>query len=375
MKKLFYSFAILTLVFTSCDPMEDIYTEIDAVEEIIVGDAAFTLTDADYDELGLTYGSFSNINDVKSMLPDFLTDLYPVWGKGSSALIGFKLYIGSADGVSDYTSADDYRLSNSDYPAAADNAIGFYEDQNPADYIPNILSNNITSPTEGQVVLAKYKQYVGAVVQGTSAVLDADFQSSGDLLDFEVVNISGTQMWEETSSYGAKMSGYSGGAQPNEDWLVSSEIDLTDQTNLKFQVNQVVNYGSLDLLDIMISKDYTGDVTTANWDVITLTNLPSGSNWTFVLSDEYDLAAYEGETIHLAFKYQSTASEAATWEIAQATIKTPGVEGDSANKEVYYVYTGGSWEESEGVYFLSDADFDSMGTGSGQPGQYNNFSS
>ena len=51
MKKIFYSFAILSLLFTSCNsPMEDIYEEIDAIETIISGEATITLTDADYDD-------------------------------------------------------------------------------------------------------------------------------------------------------------------------------------------------------------------------------------------------------------------------------------------------------------------------------------
>ena len=45
MKKIFYSFAILSLLFTSCNsPMEDIYEEIDAIETIISGEATITLT-------------------------------------------------------------------------------------------------------------------------------------------------------------------------------------------------------------------------------------------------------------------------------------------------------------------------------------------
>ena len=45
MKKIFYSFAILSIVFTACNPMEDIYEEVDAQETIISGDATITLTD------------------------------------------------------------------------------------------------------------------------------------------------------------------------------------------------------------------------------------------------------------------------------------------------------------------------------------------
>lgn len=92
MKKIFYSFAILSLLFTSCNPMEDTYEEIDAIETVISGDATITLTDADYDALDLGFGNFSSVDDAKSMLPDFLSNKYPVWGATSTAAVTFKLY-------------------------------------------------------------------------------------------------------------------------------------------------------------------------------------------------------------------------------------------------------------------------------------------
>ncbi|MFT5214345.1 MAG: hypothetical protein ACI9WV_002074, partial [Patiriisocius sp.] len=50
MKKIFYSFAILSLLFTSCNPLEDIYDEIDAKTAIngVIGDVERTLSDDDY---------------------------------------------------------------------------------------------------------------------------------------------------------------------------------------------------------------------------------------------------------------------------------------------------------------------------------------
>ena len=39
------------------------------------------------------------------------------------------------------------------------------------------------------------------------------------------------------------------------------------------------------------------------------------------------------------------------------------------------MYSGGAWELAENVYYLSSADFDSMGEGSGEPGRFDNFSS
>ena len=92
MKKIFYSFAILSLLFTSCNPMEDIYNELDAKENVISGEAKFTLTDADYDALDQGFGNFSSTDDAKEKIPGFLSDKYPVWGKESLAEVTFKLY-------------------------------------------------------------------------------------------------------------------------------------------------------------------------------------------------------------------------------------------------------------------------------------------
>ncbi len=160
MKKIIYLAAVLGLFFASaCTPMSDINKEIDAMVTPIVGNAEFTLTDADYDELGLNYGSFSNLADAKSMLPPYLKSKYPVWGKGSSALIGYKLYVGNAPGVSDYTYADVFTLAKADYAASGSSVQGFYPDVTPSDYLPDVLAANITAPETGQIELVKYTQY------------------------------------------------------------------------------------------------------------------------------------------------------------------------------------------------------------------------
>ena len=363
------------MVFTSCNPLEDINAEIDAQANPIVGDVSFTLTDDDYTVLDLSNGNFSSEEDAKTALPSFLADRYPVWGNGSSALVGYNLYIGNAPGVSDYTQSQNYNVASADYPGGTDNAVGFYENENPSDFVPDILSANIQNPIEGQIILAKYKQYVGQTVNGFSPIYTADFKSEGTLLDYEAISVIGDQAWEATQSYGAKISGYAGGNNQNEDWLISTEIDLSNTSNSSLQVSQVLNYGSYDAVSVLISKDYTGAASTANWEVVNLTNVPDGSSWTEVISDEFSLSAYDGEKIYVAFKYTSTSSSSATWEVFKASIKAPGVEGVTENKEAYYLYKNGTWELSQGVYYISDKDFDSMGEASGQPGRYNNFSS
>ena len=161
MKKLFYLFMGLGLVLTtSCDPLDDIYTTIDEQETPIVGEATYVLSDDDYDELGLVYGSFSSLDDpdddkrAKLLLPPFFAEMFPYWGKNSSVLAGFKLYVGNAPGVSDYTYADDYQLTESDYALSGSDAEGFYPDADPEEYIADILKAGVSSPAEDDIILA-----------------------------------------------------------------------------------------------------------------------------------------------------------------------------------------------------------------------------
>ena len=383
MKKILLLLTVFSMVFASCEPLEMINAEVDAMPNPIVGDAEYTLTADDYaaldkkygDDLDLGYGSFASEDLTKQYIPPFLAEMFPVWGKNSSVLLNYQLYIGNADGISAYTTSEDYSLALTDYPGNIDNAVAFYESENSAELLPAILASGITTSADGDVVLVKYKQYVGQTVNGITEFYAADFAGAGTLLDYEAVSVSGDQVWEG-SNYGAKVTGYAGGGQNvNEDWLISADINLSNFPNSSFQATQIFNYGDPSGFSVLISADYTDDISAATWDLIELTNVPDGTSWDEVLSDAYSLAAYNGETINIAFKYTSTDSNAGTYEVVNVSLKAPGVEGVTESKSNFYTYDGGSWELSEGVYYLSDADFDSMGEASGQPGRYNNFSS
>lgn len=155
MKKIFYSFAILSLLFTSCNPMEDIYSEIDATETVISGEATYTLTDADYDALGLNYGNFSSSDDAKADLPGFLTDKYPAWGAESLAAVTFKLY---APKVTE-RSLEVYTVSSDDYADNGHTYGNFSRDYHITDFLdikyPNAANRLLVSLT--------YKYYSGSV--------------------------------------------------------------------------------------------------------------------------------------------------------------------------------------------------------------------
>ena len=151
--------------------------------------------------------------------------------------------------------------------------------------------------------------------------LFADDFSSNNLNNWMVVNVNGEQEWEITP-YGnpapsAKISGYSGGSNANEDWLITNSIDVISLSTVTLNFQSVVRYNGPSL-EVYASSDYSGgDPTTdGNWSelsVILDTDNSSWSSWTD--SGNVDLSSYAGGNLYIAFKYVSTSSASATYEI------------------------------------------------------------
>ena len=200
MKRIFYCLAILGITFLGCNPMEDIYDGLDTSADPIVGSESYTLTGDDYAELELGFGSFSSEEDAKTMLPGFLSDRYPFWGEGSSVLVGFDLYVGNAFDLRDYS------LVQADYTWSGSDGLGFNSDENPLDYLGDILANNISNPSTGDYRRATYFQYTGDFVVVTpTASIDYNFDYGATAGDLTAV---GSANWEAHSGAGSGPVGY-----------------------------------------------------------------------------------------------------------------------------------------------------------------------
>lgn len=154
-----------------------------------------------------------------------------------------------------------------------------------------------------------------------------DFKSAAGIAPFTEVSVSGEQAWridDSTYKNGAKMSGYVGGAKnPNEDWLISPALDLSGAMAPELFISHAINHAG-DMTSeqqVLISDNYTaGDPSTATWTPLTVT-YPAGNNWSYEDS-KTDLKAYAGKkNIHIAFKYVSTSTSAAAWQIAKMEVK------------------------------------------------------
>ena len=151
-------------------------------------------------------------------------------------------------------------------------------------------------------------------------LFEDDF-SAGNLDKWTPYNVTGTQEWYY-NTFGnpddsATMSGFSGGAQTNEDWLISLPIDLSNTPSAFLTFQTVKRYDGNDI-EVFYATEYNGGDPTTDGTWVALsptldTNTGSWSSWTD--SGSLDLSAAAGGNVFIAFKYTSTSSAAATWEI------------------------------------------------------------
>ena len=406
MKK-FLNIAILAALFGlwSCEDVTDDFANLDEKSAVTYKPSLEgTISSAQYEELSATALAMATNKADSSAAEDIASDLAfnSTWGadklipsmliaqyytidEGASYNATYNEVIGESEIVTEYEGAGSYYLNRDDYATVDDDtklAEGFYPGAEVVDYVPSILENSISNPVDGDHLLVNYNYYLSTPTVDKATIFEESF--NGSLGTFTGKSVTGDQVWE-ASSYGsdeyAKMSGYSSGSRyENEDWLVSSEIDLSEQSgNVAIQVSQAINYfyddvnPLTDFIKFYVSTDYADDVTSATWTELTVNTLPEGNNWTFIETEEVDISAYAGQKIFVAFKYISEADNndaTTTWEIDWFKVIGTGVTGDIDKRTDMYTYDGG-WELDEDIMVLNASDYDAMGA----PGKYNNFSS
>ncbi len=186
-------------------------------------------------------------------------------------------------------------------------------------------------------VLGKLRKYFGQAGLRDSEGTEADFVLEGGVtpppveaiysesfasgqggftIQDVVIPAELTYVWAYSAQYKCmKASAYVGQAYQTESWLVSPAINLSGVETAKLTFDQAVNYAAPQgVLYVMISTNYSGDVTTTDWTELTLDQWPEGNSWTFINSIA-NLTPYIGQNVTVAFKYTSSAGSASTWEV------------------------------------------------------------
>jgi hypothetical protein len=133
-------------------------------------------------------------------------------------------------------------------------------------------------------------------------------------------SVTGDQQWTIDTIHGientpcARVSGYATTSNENEDWLISPTLNLANYTSEIIQFYSAKNYTGPDM-QVMISTDYagSGNPNLAYWENLDATLSPGGWAWTF--SGNIDIANFASGNVYIGFKYTSTATESATWEV------------------------------------------------------------
>ena len=162
------------------------------------------------------------------------------------------------------------------------------------------------------------------------------FQSFGTSFGtYTTYSVSGDQEWVIDYST-ASMSGYenaSGSNYANEDWLISSQVAITDVANAKIGITYIARYfNNLNNGDVtvQVSSDYEAgsDPTMATWTQVPFT-WTEGSNWSDFSTSEASLNQFIGQTVTVAVKYLSTAEKAGSVEIQSIVIQEGEPSGDT----------------------------------------------
>jgi endonuclease/exonuclease/phosphatase family metal-dependent hydrolase len=186
--------------------------------------------------------------------------------------------------------------------------------------IENYLSGGITEYNQN---ISDHRPVAIKYFLNETYVFNKDFEdqnlTSGGWIS---QNVTGVQEWYiPTTQYGHNWSycgyitGYDGGANENENWFISPEFnaDIYDDLRLSFWTTSGYSGPQLQLF---YTSDYVDNPETASWTEIEAAIIHDGlTDWEWTYSGLVDLSGFSGTNARIAFKYTSTTSEAAAWEM------------------------------------------------------------
>lgn len=164
------------------------------------------------------------------------------------------------------------------------------------------------------VATAEYTIILGAVT-----IFEQDWE--GDMNGWTFVTVEGGNAWtvaQYSGNHYAYANGYNGGV--NEQWCISPAFNINDYEDVTLTFRNAKNYTGPDL-ELKYSTNYDGvDPTSANWWTFDF-NMSPGS-YTWVESGDINISIYPqpAHDCYIAFKYTSTETEAAAWEVDDITL-------------------------------------------------------
>lgn len=150
-----------------------------------------------------------------------------------------------------------------------------------------------------------------------TVLLQQTFTSSQGEFTIDNVNVpSGLNVWERTSSWGMKATGYINSTRyTTESWLLSPVVDLAGYTDATITFNHLITTYFGD-----VSQEATVWIRTsgAEWQQMVISTYPAITSGNYSSFEDCTLSIpeeFNGKKIQIGFRYTSTTSKAGTWEI------------------------------------------------------------
>ena len=245
---------------------------------------------------------------------------------------------------------------------------------------PFVLSENTTVKAiavkegyeDSEIAEAEYVFILDAVT-----IFNQDWE--GDMNGWTFVTVEGSKPWvigQYQGNHYANANGYNGGV--NEQWCISPAFSLEQYSDVTLSFLNAKNYNGPDV-QLFFSNDYDGsDPTAANWTELTFEK--STGSFTWVESGIIEFTGFAGDECYIGFKYTSTETEAAAWEIddivmmgftsdpvlnvTPLTLTFTYIEGNGPSNEQTISITG--FNLTENVLLSIDSDEFEMSDASGE---------
>lgn len=377
MKRIIYIFSLFLLVFTACDPMEDINNELDKKDTGYSNNVSYTLTDDDYSivaDLALLADPNDTVNaafiednkyftedvSARTYLPAFIEDKYPALAVSSAAVMTYNYYYDYPEYLAELNAPNEYEVSDVDYASVGEDQ-GKYKcflgTDNPEQYIPGFLSDVIGNPTEGDVRLVKYKYAVAILDPSvTHKMISDDMQIIVDHVNNDIDPAYVSSYGDSEFYFGASAyyQNYDARYTKRTEYSIPGFDGLTQE-----QADSLIAVRIQESIVYWLGQNYPDAVPTVNGQTV-------------YYNISYD--TYDGANHTYYVVYQCTASGATPeFELVDGPSESVLNYSSTVKDDMgdYYKYESAEWKKMDDVIYLSSADYNAMGT----PGKYNNFSS
>jgi len=295
MKKIIYCLAILGTTFMGCEPNEDIYNNLDSVDnpgfDYIQAVETYVFTTEDYElfETELSEEEFFETQaQADQLIPGFLADKYPVWGEGSLVNVTYNLFdettlevLSTTETLSNINQVDGYLAStyetaeNGTFVELTYNADVLSYELSEGDFekIGNALSSSYPEAASSAANYSNFDRRSdrdaywsdGMILEGINELLSGEY-SAGQVVAVTFAIYDGGTNFSESFTVQYTGSGFSkldvevSGTSATEYTLGSSDYDtIGDALAASYPdpADNASSYGSFDVRDT--SDNYWSD--------------------------------------------------------------------------------------------------------------------